>query len=148
MSINILGNISRLQTNLQSIDAPLVLVENYVKGAIHAFNQSMDVFWNLPDEELLEVLNHQGPLAVLGSETWDVMTGQVTEPPVKGIFPAHAEYAGYLNLLLEERGISEPRAVIGMRKQITLNPQGLFEIVPAPEPEPEPEPEPGPSAEG
>lgn len=107
--ITILPTKTPAELRLLQIDEQLKLVENYAKGAAHALNSAMDIFWNTEDELLLEILNEKGPL-------------EMTE-----IFTAHAHNASNINALLGERGI-EPIALIGMRKPIKVNEQGVFEM--------------------
>lgn len=99
-----------VEIRLTLIDEQLQFVENYTKGASNALNCAMDLFWNTEDSLLLEILNAKGPTAV------------------QEIFDAHERNAQALNALLADRGIA-PMAKIGAQKQITVNDQGLFEMV-------------------
>ena len=107
--ITILPTKTPLEIRLAQIDEQLKIVENYAKGAAHALNSAMDVFWNTEDSLLLEILNSNGPLEM------------------NDIFTAHANNAANINALLGERGI-EPIALIGMRKPIKVNELGVFEM--------------------
>ena len=116
--ITILPSKTPAEIRLEQIDEQLRYVENYAKGAANALNAAMDIFWNTEDELLLQILNDKGPVEM------------------NNIFTAHAENATNINNLLTQRGI-EPIALIGMRKPIKLNDQGLFELDYPPITEPE-----------
>jgi len=107
--ITILPTKTPVELKLEAIDSHLKLVENYIKGAAHALNSTMDEFWNCPDELLLDILNSKGPVEM------------------ENIFTSHANNATNINNSLAERGIG-PIALIGLRKPIKVNDQGLFEM--------------------
>lgn len=107
--ITILPTKTPIELRLEQIDEQLKYVENYAKGAAHALNKAMDIFWETDDDLLIEMMNQKGPVEM------------------NNIFTAHAENAANINLLLAQRGI-EPIAVIGMRKPVVLNSDGLFEM--------------------
>ena len=107
--ITIIPTKTPAELRLLQIDEQLTIVENYTKGAAHALNSAMDIFWSTDDETLLEILNQKGPAAV------------------NEIFAAHALYASNINALLSERGV-EPIALIGARKPIKVNDAGVFEM--------------------
>lgn len=107
--ITIIPNQTPSEIRLALIDEQLKYVENYAKGAAHALNKAMDIFWETDDDLLIEMMNQKGPVEM------------------NNIFTAHAENATNINLLLSQRGI-EPIALIGMRKPVVLNSDGLFEI--------------------
>lgn len=108
---------TQLELDLEAIDAPLLRIEARTKANAQDLNQSLNTFWNLPEDRLLAVLNFYGPEKVLA------------------IFDAHAKYAQGFNELLADRGIDEI-AKIGKPRELIVNDQGLFELVPLPEPEP------------
>ena len=110
MNIQILPQKSTLEKNLEAINTPLTLIENSARSICHNLNHAMDIFWNLPDDELLEIMNSKGPVEM------------------NKIFTAHARNAENMNLLSADRGV-ESLAVIGMRKPVSFNDEtGLFEI--------------------
>lgn len=106
--ITILPTKTPAELRLILIDEQLQLVENYAKGAAHALNTTMDLFWETPDELLLQICNAKGPV-------------EMTQ-----IFESHYARATAINELLADRGIT-PIAVIGKRKPLEFNPEtGLF----------------------
>jgi hypothetical protein len=101
---------TQLDQNLEAINEPMSLIENSARAICHNLNHAMDMFWNLPDEQLLEIMNFKGPVEM------------------NKIFTAHARNAENMNSLLADRGVS-PLALIGMRKPVVFNGEtGLFEI--------------------
>jgi len=114
---------TQLELDLELIDAPLKRIEVRTKANASDLNLSLDTFWSLPEDRLLAVLNHHGPVVV------------------NQIFEAHAKYAQGMNELLADRGIGAA-AKIGAPREVILNEQGLFELVPLPEPPPIEEPPP------
>jgi hypothetical protein len=120
MSIQLIPQKTQLEINLAAIDAPLVLVENCVKTAIHNLNDSFSKFWNLPDDQIEEIMNSQGI------------------EKLQSIFEAHFRYANEFNTLLENRGIDQPRAITSKPREITVDQNGIISLVPLPTPEPQP----------
>lgn len=114
--IQILPEKTQLEIDLQSIDEPLGRVTARTRANAEDLNQSLDTFWNLPEDRLLAVLNYYGPSTV------------------NNIFTAHARNAQNINALLADRGIG-PIARVGATRELTINEQGLFEIVPPHEPD-------------
>ena len=110
----------RLVRNLEHIEEPLTLVENAAKMAVHNLNESMRRFWEKSDEEIEEMLNHQG------------LEG------IERIFTAHHGYGSMLNQLLADRVIDEPRVNLTRPRDFTVDSDtGRISLVPLPEPEPE-----------
>ena len=110
---------TQLEKNLEAIERPLTLIENKIRACIYDLNESHRKFWSLPDDQLLELLNHFGPVRI----------GQ--------IFTLHSANATAFNALLESRGVSSPRAIAVRGREIIVNEQGLFELVPPVIEEPE-----------
>lgn len=114
---------STLEKNLEKIEAPLLLVENCTKTAIHNLNDSFNSFWSLPDDQIEEILNYFGPLKV------------------QEVFGAHFEHAAGFNKLLDSRGVDGIRATTVKPREITMDENGVMALVPLPVPEEEnPEP--------
>ncbi len=106
--ITILPTKTPAEIRLQQIDEQLQLVENYAKGAAHSLNSAMDLFWETPDDILLEIVNSKG-------------NAEMTH-----IFEAHYANANAINALLADRGIA-PVATTGKRKPLEFNPEtGMF----------------------
>jgi hypothetical protein len=102
---------SQLELDLESINEPLIRIENRTKANVHDLNESIDKFWSLPDDRLLNILNILGP------------------EKAQNIFNAQDSYAESFNSLLNDRGITNILAKIGTQKELTINNQGLFELV-------------------
>lgn len=107
-----------LEQNLYRIEESLLLVDNYVRAAIMNLNQSYNALWNLPDDELLELLNFLG-------------LAKSTE-----IFETHYKHAVGLNEIMDARGIIGDRAVCVMGRSLGVNELGEFIIAPVIVPEP------------
>jgi tRNA(Ile2) C34 agmatinyltransferase TiaS len=116
MIIQITNPKTQLEANLEKIDKPIRRIENRTKANIQDLNESFDAFWKLPDEEINEILTHKG-------------IGEVTK-----IFTAHNEYGVSFNKLLEDRGIAGVRAVVVAPRELFVNDEGNFQVVPIPEP--------------
>ena len=128
MSIQLIPQKTQLEINLAAIDAPLILVENCVKTAIHNLNHSFSKFWNLPDDQIEEIMNSQGI------------------EKLQSIFEAHFRYANEFNTLLENRGIDQPRAITTKPREITVDGNGIITLVPLPQPDAPVTDEPQPDA--
>jgi hypothetical protein len=125
----IINTKTKLQQNLETIEAPLQRIDTRTRANAEDLNQSLNSFWSLPNNELEEVLNFHGI------------------EKVQAIFAAHEKYATAFNELLSDRGLGAT-AQIGAKKELGINDNGLFYVVvppiaeePTPEPEPELEPE-------
>lgn len=107
---------STLEKNLEKIEAPLLLVENCTKTAIHNLNDSFNAFWSLPDDQIEEILNYFGPLKV------------------QEVFGAHFEHAVGFNKLLDSRGVGGnwTRAITVKPREITMDENGVMSLVPLP----------------
>lgn len=128
----IINTKTKLQQNLETIEAPLQRIDTRTRANAEDLNQSLNSFWALPNNELEEVLNFHGI------------------EKVQAIFAAHEKYATAFNELLSDRGLGAA-AQIGAKKELGIDDNGLFYVVvppiveePIPESEPEPEPEPEP----
>jgi hypothetical protein len=103
---------TKLQENLENIEAPLQRIDTRTKANAEDLNQSLNTFWSLPDEELEEVLNFHGV------------------KKIQAIFAAHEKYATSFNELLIDRG-SIPIAQIGAKKEIKIDTEtGYISVVP------------------
>jgi hypothetical protein len=107
----IINTKTKLQQNLENIEAPLQRIDTRTKANAEDLNQSLNAFWSLPDTELEEVLNFHGV------------------EKVQAIFAAHEKYATAFNELLEDRGLS-PIAQIGARRELSIDSNGVFSVVP------------------
>lgn len=108
---------TQLEINLEKIDAPLILVENSIKAAIQNLNASYNFLWSLPDDQIEEIMNYKGIFEL------------------QRIFEAHFKYANGFNELLQDRGISEPRAITIKPRDFSINEDGVISLVPLTEPE-------------
>ena len=115
--INITPQKTQLELNLERINEPIIRVENRIKACVHDLNESFNNFWNQSDEAINEILVFKG-------------VEEITK-----IFEAHYQHGTAFNKILEDRGISEPRAVLVKPRDLTVNGQGNLELVPLPEPE-------------
>lgn len=107
-----------LMETLHALEKPLALFDNCIAMGLQNLNRAMDVFWELEDSLLLQVLNYYGPAKV------------------QAIFTAHESRAKQLDAIRKQRGLP-PLAKIGAQRAITANPAtGLFELVPPPAEEP------------
>lgn len=101
-----------LMETLHALEKPLELFDNCIEMGIQNLNSAMDVFWELEDSRLLQVLNYYGPAKV------------------QAIFTAHESRAKQLDAIRKQRGLP-PLAKIGAQRAVTVNPQtGKFEFVP------------------
>lgn len=101
-----------LDKNKEKIEECLSLMDNCIIGAVINLNNAFDVFWGLPDNELLELLNDMGP----------------TE--LQKVFVAHCTNALNLNALLAERGITDVSAIAQARRELTVDPNtGIISFV-------------------
>lgn len=101
-----------LEKNLEAINSPLVNIENRTRANIQDLNQSFDEFWNLPDAELLEVLNFHGPVKI------------------QAIFSAHESHGLGMLQLLTDRGIDAPEFKTLRPRELAIDDEGVFSIVP------------------
>ena len=109
----IINTKTKLQKNLENIEAPLNRIDTRTKANAEDLNQSLNAFWSLPDNELEEVLNYHGV------------------EKVQAIFAAHEKYATSFNELLEDRGLGAI-AQIGAKKELSVDENGVFSVVPLP----------------
>ena len=107
----IINTKTKLQKNLENIEAPLNRIDTRTKANAEDLNQSLNAFWSLPDNELEEVLNYHGV------------------EKVQAIFAAHEKYATSFNELLEDRGLGAI-AQIGAKKELSIDANGVFSVVP------------------
>jgi len=107
----IINTKTKLQQNLENIEAPLNRIDTRTKASAEDLNQSLNAFWSLPDNELEEVLNFHGV------------------EKVQAIFAAHEKYATAFNELLVDRGLSAI-AQIGAKKELSIDSNGVFSVVP------------------
>ena len=107
----IINTKTKLQQNLENIEAPLNRIDTRTKANAEDLNQSLNAFWSLPDNELEEVLNYHGV------------------EKVQAIFAAHEKYATSFNELLEDRGLGAI-AQIGAKKELSIDANGVFSVVP------------------
>ena len=125
--IKITPDQTTLQANLSKIDAPIQRIEKRIAACINDLNESFRTFWNLPDEQINEILKYHGI-----EET-------------RAIFGAHNDNGAAFNKLLEDRGIASPRAILTAPRELEVV-DGHLQVVPLPQPEavaePEMEPEP------
>lgn len=105
---------TQLAADLDAINESLIRIENRTAANIHDLNISFDLFWGLPDERLLAVLNYHGV------------------EKITAIFEAHYTYAQAFSGLLASRGVEGPTVNTARPRQITVNSEGLFELVPEP----------------
>lgn len=117
--ITITNSQTKLEENLQKIDAPLKHLENWTRNCIFSLNASFNAFWSLSDAEIEEIMNAKGIVEL------------------QEIFEAHFKYANGFNQLLEDRGISFPRAVTVKPREITVDENGVISLVPLPQVQPE-----------
>lgn len=103
-----------LEKNLEKIEAPLILVENCTKTAIHNLNASFNAFWSLQDDQIEEILNYFGPLRV------------------QEVFGAHFEHALGFNKLLDSREVAGVRAITVKPREIAMDENGVMSLVPLP----------------
>lgn len=107
----IINTKTKLQENLENIEAPLNRIDTRTKANAEDLNQSLNAFWSLPDNELEEVLNFHGV------------------EKVQAIFTAHEKYATSFNELLEDRGLGAI-AQIGAKRELSIDENGVFSVVP------------------
>jgi hypothetical protein len=107
----IINTKTKLQENLENIEAPLQRIDTRTKANAEDLNQSLNAFWSLPDNELEEVLNYHGV------------------EKVQAIFAAHEKYATLFNELLSDRGCGAI-ALIGAKRELTIDSNGVFSVVP------------------
>jgi hypothetical protein len=107
----IINTKTKLQENLENIEAPLQRIDTRTKANAEDLNQSLNTFWSLPDEELEEVLNFHGV------------------KKIQAIFAAHKKYATAFNELLNDRGQSSI-AQIGAQRELSIDADGVFSVVP------------------
>jgi hypothetical protein len=107
----IINTKTKLQENLENIEAPLQRIDTRTKANAEDLNQSLNAFWSLPDNELEEVLNYHGV------------------EKVQAIFAAHEKYATAFNELLSDRGLGAI-AQIGAKRELTIDSNGVFSVVP------------------
>lgn len=114
--IKLIPDQTTLQVNLYKIDAPIKRIENRTRANINDLNESFQIFWNLPDEQINEILEYHG---VEGTQA---------------IFGAHNSNGTAFNKLLEDRGISFPRVILTPPRELEEI-DGNLGVVPLPEPE-------------
>jgi hypothetical protein len=107
----IINTKTKLQENLENIEAPLNRIDTRTKANAEDLNQSLNAFWSLPDNELEEVLNFHGV------------------EKVQAIFSAHEKYATAFNELLMDRGLGAI-AQIGAKRELSVDENGVFSVVP------------------
>jgi hypothetical protein len=105
-----------LQANLSKIDAPIQRIEKRIAACINDLNESFRAFWNLPDEQINEILEYYGVEAT------------------QAIFGVHNVNGAAFNKLLEDRGISTPRVILTAPRELQIV-DGNLQVVPLPEPE-------------
>lgn len=105
---------SRLHDNLSKIDAPIKRIEKRITACINDLNESFNAFWSLPDDQINEILEN------LGIEG------------IQNIFKAHDTNGNFFNQLLESRGVSSPRTILVVPREIEII-NGNFQVVPLPE---------------
>lgn len=110
-----------LDQDLAYIEEPLNQMEKLIIDATIALNSSLARLWILPDDRILNILNHLGPEKVMG------------------IFAIHEATATALNQMLDSRSITSHRANIGKPRELNVV-DGVFELVPLPVVEPVVEP--------
>ena len=121
---------TQVEIDAGTIEEHLKLFDNGIASSSISLNNALNTFWNYPDDRLLALLNAYGPIQVLGSDEAKALGIPYDGPHVEGIFPAHEARANALNEMRAKRGLP-PLAEIGAKKRITLNSQGVFEMLPA-----------------
>ena len=103
------------ESNLANIQDILQRISNRNNANVQDLNESRSALWNLPTQELLDVLNYLGPVKV------------------NEIFTAHEKYGTFFNDIQNDMG-GDSRAIIGRgRYDIVLNSDNsAFELYVAP----------------
>jgi hypothetical protein len=114
--LNLILPKTSLENDLQMIEDSFTIITNYALASVHELNNILDKFWNLPDDRLLNILNS------LGIEK------------VQNLFNTQDDYAQFFNSLLNNRGVSNVSAKTGKPRELIINNEGLFELVPLPTP--------------
>jgi hypothetical protein len=108
-----------LQLNIEAIERSANTAVLAAASAAHSLNNSFNVFWNLPDDQLTELLQHLFNEGVLMS-----------------IFQKHAEAAAMLNKILEDGEHTGVRAIDKITREFTIDESGIVSLVVPPPPEP------------
>lgn len=116
MKIKLTPDQTTLQANLSKIDAPIQRIQKRIVACVNDLNESFRAFWNLPDEQINEILEYHGVEAT------------------QAIFGAHNFNGAAFNKLLEDRGISTPRVILTPPRELEVV-DGNLQVVPLPEPE-------------
>ena len=99
------------ETNIANLQDILQRISNRNNANIQDLNESRSTLWNLPTQELLDVLNYLGPIKL------------------NGIFTAHEKYGTFFNEIQDDMSESGVRAIIGRgRYDIVMNDSGVFEL--------------------
>ena len=98
------------------VDEPVRRIVDRVISNIHDLNEAFYAFWGQSDETINEILAHKGAIEITN------------------IFTSHYESGVAFNKILEDRGISSPRAVLTKPRELTVNEQGYLVVVPIPPP--------------
>jgi hypothetical protein len=114
--IKIIPDPTTLDANLVRINKPIDRIAKRTIANIHDLNESFQAFWNLPDDQINEILNHHGIEAT------------------QAIFGVHNVNGAAFNKLLEDRGISTPRVILTAPRELQIV-DGNLQVVPLPEPE-------------
>jgi hypothetical protein len=112
---------TRLESNLERLESPLVLLSNKVASSVSDLNTAFNNLWTLSDEEILEIANHFGPQRMLE------------------IFESHYRVGNYLNEICSLRGIENVSCITTKPRDFTVDPEtGIisFYVEPVVVPEP------------
>jgi hypothetical protein len=109
---------SKTQQNIESIESAANTAILAAASAAHALNNSYNTFWNLPDDELEELLQYL-----------------LNEGELFNIFKKHGESATALNKILEDGGYEGVRAIDKITREFTIDEFGTLKLVVPIEPE-------------
>lgn len=101
-----------LQQNIESIESAANTAILAAASAVHALNNSFNVFWDLPDDELTELLQYlldQGELI--------------------NVFRKHGESAVALNKILDDGEYTGIRAISEISRKFIINEFGKIVLV-------------------
>jgi len=114
-----------IQQNIESIESAANTAINATVAAVHALNNSHSVFWSLPDEELVELLQYL-----------------LNEGKLQEIFNEHYVAAVNLNQILDGGEHGGVRAIASVGRAFEVDEFGTVTLVYPPIEEPIVDPEP------